>query len=162
MRSRTANWFETKIRYEKMMDDGKQKMVTELYVVDALSFTEAEASIIEEMSSYISGEFKVTGISQSTYGEIFFSDIDTDDRFFKVKLQFITIDEKTEKEKRSNVIYLVQAHTLQQAVKNIEEVMSSTMIDYAIVAVQETLIMDVFEHNAAKKTEIDAKPEYEV
>lgn len=161
MRSRTANWFETKIRYEKMMDDGKQKMVTELYVVDALSFTEAEASIIEEMSSYISGEFKVTGISQSTYGEIFFSDIDTDDRFFKVKLQFITIDEKTEKEKRSNVIYLVQAHTLQQAVKNIEEVMSSTMIDYAIVAVQETQIMDVFEHSAAKKTEIDAKPEYE-
>ena len=161
MRSRTANWFETKIRYEKMMDDGKQKMVTELYVVDALSFTEAEVSIIEEMSSYISGEFKVTGISQSTYGEIFFSDIDTDDRFFKVKLQFITIDEKTEKEKRSNVIYLVQAHTLQQAVKNIEEVMSSTMIDYAIVAVQETQIMDVFEHNAAKKTEIDAKPEYE-
>lgn len=161
MRSRTANWFETKIRYEKMMEDGKQKMVTELYVVDALSFTEAEASIIEEMSSYISGEFKVTGISQSTYGEIFFSDIDTDDRFFKVKLQFITIDEKTEKEKRSNVIYLVQAHTLQQAVKNIEEVMSSTMIDYAIVAVQETQIMDVFEHNAAKKTEIDAKPEYE-
>lgn len=161
MRSRTANWFETKIRYEKMMDDGKQKIVTELYVVDALSFTEAEASIIEEMSSYISGEFKVTGISQSTYGEIFFSDIDTDDRFFKVKLQFITIDEKTEKEKRSNVIYLVQAHTLQQAIKNIEEVMSSTMIDYAIVAVQETQIMDVFEHNAAKKTEIDAKPEYE-
>lgn len=161
MRSRTANWFETKIRYEKMMDDGKQKMVTELYVVDALSFTEAEASIIEEMSSYISGEFKVTGISQSTYGEIFFSDIDTDDRFFKVKLQFITIDEKTEKEKRSNVIYLVQAHTLQQAIKNIEEVMSSTMIDYAIVAVQETQIMDVFEHIAAKKTEIDAKPEYE-
>ena len=161
MRSRTANWFETKIRYEKMMDDGKQKMVTEQYVVDALSFTEAEASIIEEMSSYISGEFKVTGISQSSYGEIFFSDIDTDDRFFKVKLQFITIDEKTEKEKRSNVIYLVQAHTLQQATKNIEEVMSSTMIDYAIVAVQETQIMDVFEHNAAKKSEVDDKPEYE-
>lgn len=161
MRSRTANWFETKIRYEKMMDDGKQKMVTEQYVVDALSFTEAEASIIEEMSSYISGEFKVTGISQSSYGEIFFSDIDTDDRFFKVKLQFITIDEKTEKEKRSNVIYLVQAHTLQQAIKNIEEVMSSTMIDYAIVAVQETQIMDVFEHNAAKKSEVDDKPEYE-
>lgn len=161
MRSRTANWFETKIRYEKMMDDGKQKMVTEQYVVDALSFTEAEALIIEEMSSYISGEFKVTGISQSSYGEIFFSDIDTDDRFFKVKLQFITIDEKTEKEKRSNVIYLVQAHTLQQAIKNIEEVMGSTMIDYAIAAVQETQIMDVFEHNAAKKSEVDDKPEYE-
>lgn len=161
MRSRTANWFETKIRYEKMMDDGKQKMVTELYVVDALSFTEAEASIIDEMSSYISGDFKVTGIAQAGYGEIFFSDVDTDDRFFKTKLQFITIDEKTEKEKRSNVNYLVQAHTLQQAVAYIEEVMGATMIDYAIAAIQETSIMDVFEHNAAKKEERDDKPEYE-
>ena len=108
MRSRTANWFETKIRYEKTMDDGKQKAVTELYVVDALSFTEAEAEIIQEMSAYITGDFKVTGISQAPYSEIFFSDTDTDDRFFKTKLQFITIDEKTEKEKRSNVNYLVQ------------------------------------------------------
>ena len=151
MRSRTANWFETKIRYEKMTDDGKQKMVTELYVVDALSFTEAENSIIEEMSSYIMGEFKVTGISQAAYGEIFFSDVETDDRFFKTKLQFITLDEKTQKEKRSDVNYLVQAHTLQQAVEYIQEVMGTTMIDYAIAAVQETSIMDVFEHNAAKK-----------
>ena len=151
MRSRTANWFETKIRYEKMTDDGKQKMVTELYVVDALSFTEAESSIIEEMSSYIMGEFKVTGIAQAAYGEIFFSDAETDDRFFKTKLQFITLDEKTQKEKRSNVNYLVQAHTLQQAVEHIQEVMGTTMIDYAIAAVQVTSIMDVFEHNAAKK-----------
>lgn len=161
MRSRTANWFETKIRYEKTMDDGKQKAVTELYVVDALSFTEAEAQIIEEMAVYITGDFKVTGISQAAYSEIFFSDADTDDRFFKAKLQFITIDEKTEKEKRTNVNYLVQAHTLQQAVKNIEEVMGATMIDYSIASVQETQIMDVFEHNAAKKEERDDKPEYE-
>ena len=119
-----------------MTDDGKQKMVTELYVVDALSFTEAESSIIEEMSSYIMGEFKVTGIAQAAYGEIFFSDAETDDRFFKTKLQFITLDEKTQKEKRSNVNYLVQAHTLQQAVEHIQEVMGTTMIDYAIAAVR--------------------------
>lgn len=161
MRSRTANWYETKIRYEKALDDGKQKMVTEQYVVDALSFTEAEAEIIEEMSAYITGEFKVTGISQAPYGEIFFSDVDTDDRFFKVKLQFITIDEKTEKEKRSNVNYLVQAHTLQQAVGYVDKVMGETMIDYAIAAMQETQIQDVFEHNAAKKDEKNDKPEYE-
>lgn len=161
MRSRTANWFETKIRYEKTLDDGKQKMVTEQYVVDALSFTEAEAEIIEEMSAYISGEFKVTGISQTPYGEIFFSDVDTDDRFFKVKLQFITIDEKTDKEKRSNVNYLVQAHSLQQAVGYVDEVMGGTMIDYAIAAIQETQIMDVFEHDASKKAEKADKPEFE-
>ena len=162
MRSRTSNWFETKIRYEKMMDDGKQKAVTETYTVDALSFTEAEASIIEEMSSYISGDFKVTGITKAGYGEIFFSDADLDDKFFKVKLKFITIDEKTEKEKYSNVTYLVQAHTLQQAVNYVEEVMGGTAIDYIFAAIQDTTIMDVFEHDGTKKKpEINDVPEYE-
>lgn len=162
MRSRSSNWFETKIRYEKLQDDGRQKAVTEQYVVDALSFTEAEAQIIEEMSSYITGDFKVTGITKTAYGEIFFSDKDTDDKFFKVKLQFITIDEKTDKEKLSNVNYLVQAHTLQQAVKYVEEVMGSTAMDYIFAAIQDTKIMDVFEHNAAaKKEEKNDVPEYE-
>lgn len=161
MRSRTSQWFETKIRYEKMMEDGRQKAVTEQYVVDALSFTEAEASIIDEMSSYISGDFKVTGISKCAYGEIFFSDLDTDDKFFKVKLQFITIDEKTEKEKFSNVNYLVQAHTLQQAVKYVEEFMGTTNIDYNFAAIQDTKIMDVFEHTTEKITEVNDRPEYE-
>ena len=143
------------------MEDGRQKMTTELYVVDALSFTEAESAIIEEMSAYISGDFKVTGIAQATYGEVFFSENEADDRFFKAKLQFITIDEKTQKEKRSNVLYLVQAQSLQTAVKYVEEVMGGTMIDYAIAAIQETSIMDVFEHNAVKKEERNDQPEYE-
>lgn len=160
MRSRTTTWFETKIKYDKQQEDGSQKPVTEQYVVDALSFTEAEASIIEEMRSYISGEFTVTGITKCPYGEVFFSDVDTDDRFFKVKLKFITIDEKTDKEKESNVNYLVQAHSLQQAVAYIEEVMSSTTIEYRFAAVQDTKIMDVFEHTV-KKQEVNDKPEYE-
>ena len=109
MRSRTANWFECKIRYEKVMDDGLQKKVTESYVVDALSFSEAEERIIEEMSSYISGEFDVTDIKKAAYKEIFFSDDEMADKWYKAKLQFITIDEKTEKEKRSTVTYLAQA-----------------------------------------------------
>lgn len=162
MRSRTANWFETKIRYEKGLEEGKVKKVTELYVVDALSFTEAESSIIEEMSCYISGDFKITGISQAPYCEIFFSEQPTDDKWYKTKLEFITIDEKTDQEKRSAVNYLVQANTLQNAVANIEAVMNTTAIDYAIVGVQETKIMDVFEHNAAKKKEEkNDLPEYE-
>ena len=163
MRSRTATWFETKIRYEKTIDDGSQKKVSESYVVDALSFTEAENTIIEEMSAYISGDFKVTDLKQASYGEIFFSDVDSDDKWYKCKLQFITIDEKTEKEKRSNVTYLVQANNLPMAVKHVDEVMNGTMIDYAIVTVQETQIMDVFEHNSTKtKGEAhDDVPEYE-
>ncbi|ALO49139.1 DUF4494 domain-containing protein [Hoylesella enoeca] len=162
MKSRTADWFETKIRYEKTMEDGSMKAVTESYVVDALSFTEAEASITEEMSMYISGDFKITGIKTAPYKEIFFSDNGNDDRWYRAKLQFITIDEKTEKEKRSNINYLVQAATLLGAVKNIDEVMSGTMIDYVIAGINETPIMDVFEHNhSLKRNESDDKAEYE-
>ena len=153
MRSRTADWFETKIRYEKTMDDGLQKKVTEQYTVDALSFTEAESSITEEMSSYISGEYEVSDIKKAAYREVFFSENDSDDRWYKAKLQFITIDEKTQKEKRSNVYYLVQAATLPGAVGHIEEVMGTTAIDYVIASVAETLIMDVFEHKNVQKAE---------
>lgn len=156
MRSRTADWFETKIRYEKTMEDGLQKKVTEQYTVDALSFTEAEGAITDEMSAYISGEFEVADIKKASYKEIFFSDADSDDRWYKAKLQFITIDEKTAKEKRSNVYYLVQAGTLSVAVAHIEEVMGTTMIDYVISSIAETQIMDVFEHKA-----VLAKPEAE-
>lgn len=146
MRSKTSNWFQTKIRYEKTMEDGLQKKVTELYVVDALSHTEAEERITEEMSAYISGEFDVKGIVPASYREIFFSDSPEADRYYKVKLQFITIDEKTYKEKRSNVFYLVQAANFNQAVKNINEVMSKTMTDYVIVSITETAVFDVYEY----------------
>ena len=158
MRSRTAIWFECKIAYEKVMEDGLQKKVKENYVVDALSFTEAESRIMEEMSSYISGEFTIEDIKIASYKEIFFSEEEMADKWYKAKLQFITIDEKTEKEKRSNVNYLVQAGTLKGAVSNIESVMGTTMIDYVIAAVNETTLMDVFEY--AKKEQTD-KPEFE-
>ena len=158
MRSRTATWFECKIRYEKVMEDGLQKKVTETYVVDALSFSEAEERIIEEMSSYISGEFDVAEIKKAPYKEIFFSDDELADRWYKAKLQFITIDEKTEKEKRSSVNYLCQAGSFNGAVKNVEEVMGTTMIDYVIASIAETTIMDVYEYAKTKK---DDKPEYD-
>lgn len=146
MRSRTAQWFEVKIAYEKTMEDGLQKRVKETYVVDALSFTEGENRAMDEMASYISGEFNVADMKNASYKEIFFSDDSNADRWYKTKLQFITIDEKTNKEKRSNVYYLVQAGTLKGAVNNIEEVMGGTMIDYVIASVAETSIMDVFEY----------------
>lgn len=149
MRSRTSDWFETKIRYSKTQEDGTQKNVTEQYVVDALSFTEAEGAILEEMKAYISGDYKITDIKPAAYHEIFFSDMEKDDKWYKAKLQFITIDEKTEKEKRSSVNYLVQAATLPAAVKNISDVMGGTMIDYEISSVAETQIIDIFEHDAA-------------
>ena len=154
-----SKWFETKVEFEKTIEDGSQKKVKEAYTVDALSFTEAEERITEEMSAYISGEFNVKNIAEASYKEIFFSDLASADKWYKAKLQFITLDEKTDKEKRSNVYYLVQAGSFMQAVKNIEEVMGTTMIDYVISSVTETAIMDVFEHNAKK--EADDKPGYE-
>ena len=157
MRSRTATWFECKIRYEKVMENGLQKKVTEQYVVDALSFSEAEKRIIEEMSAYISGEFEVTDVKKAAYKEVFFSDADLEDRYYKAKLQFITIDEKTMKEKRSNVTYLVQADTLDGAVKNINEVMDGTMIDYEKSNIAETKIMDVFEYAQDKASDLMAR-----
>ena len=156
MRSRTATWFECKIRYEKVTEDGLQKKVNENYVVDALSFSEAETRITEEMSSYISGEFEVADIKKAAYKEVFFTDDNIADKWYKAKLQFITIDEKTEKEKRSTVNYLVQAGSMNGAMKNIDEVMGGTMIDYVISSVAETTLMDVYEYG--KKND---KPEYE-
>ena len=148
MRSRTANWYETAIRYEKTMEDGLQKKITEYYVVDALSFGEAEETITKEMSSYISGEFEVKNITPATYHEVFFSDNDNDDRWYKAKVSFITIDEKTEKEKRNNVTYLVQAGSFSTALTNIDEAMKGSMLDYVIMNISETKFMDVYEHRS--------------
>ena len=146
MRSRTATWFECKIKYEKVMEDGLQKQVVEQYVVDALSFAEAEQRITEEMSQYISGEFEVTDVKKAAYKEVFFDDDNAaSDRWYKVKLDFITIDERTEKEKRSRVTYLVQATNLNRAMKNVDTVMGGTMIDYDAASISDTKLVDVFE-----------------
>ncbi len=152
MKSRTAQWFICKVRYEKMQEDGMQKKVTESYVIDAVSFTEAEERITEEMSAYISGEFEVKDISLAPFGEIFFDENPSADRYYKAKLAFITIDEKSGNEKRQNVTYLVHAENFNAAVKNVDEVMGGTMIDYEIISIAETQIMDVFEYHP-KETE---------
>ena len=146
MRSRTTIWFEAKIRYEKMMEDGCLKKVTETYVIDALSFGEAEKRILEEMASYVSGEIEVCGLKIAPYKEIFFADSDMADRWYVAKLAFITIDEKTDKEKKTRACYLVNAGNIKAAIKNIEEVMAGTMIDYDTLNVRETQNLDVFEY----------------
>lgn len=153
MRSRTASWFETKIKYQKCMEDGSEKVVTECYIVEALSCTGAEASIIEEMSVCSSGDMNVPSIKEANFKEVFFSDNGEDDKWYAAKLQLITIDEKSEKEKRSNVNYLVQAKSLARALRYVDEVMGKTLIDYDIVGLNETKVMDVFEYKSASSPE---------
>ena len=155
MRSSTAIWFEAKVRYDKTMEDGCLKKVTETYVIDALSFGEAEKRILEKMGSYVSGEIDVCGLKIAPYKEIFFADSDMADRWYVAKLAFITIDEKTDKEKKTRACYLVNAGNINAAIKNIEEVMAGTMIDYDTLNVSETQILDVFEY----KPKGENKPE---
>lgn len=140
------------------MEDGMPKKVVEIYTVDALSFSEAEERIMEEMSSYVSGEIDIVDLKIAQYKEIFFADSDLADKWYKAKLAFITLDEKTDKEKKTSVFYLVNAGNINSAIKNIDEVMGGTMIDYQTLNVSETNIMDVFEY---KQKEKEDKPEYE-
>ena len=157
MRSRTSIWFECKVRYEKTEDDGMPRKVTETYVVDALSFSEAESRILEEMGKYVSGELEVCDLKIAQYKEIFFADNDLADKWYKAKLAFITIDEKTDKEKKTSVFYLVNAGNINSALKNVDELMGSTMIDYQTCNLTETHIMDVFEYKEKPDTQNESK-----
>ncbi|KAA6347387.1 hypothetical protein EZS27_005135 [termite gut metagenome] len=151
-------WFECKIRYEKVMENGMNKLVTEPYLVDALSFTEAEARIIEEITPFISGEYTVADIKRANYSELFFSDEDAADRWFKCKLFFITLDEKSGAEKKTATQILVQAANLHDAVEKLDEGMKGTMADYQIASIIETAVMDVFLYEERNnKTQPDSK-----
>ena len=136
------NWFECKVSFEKIMENGAQKKVTEPYLVDALSFTEAEARIIEEIRPFVSGEFTVTDIKRARLSELFFNE--NGDRFYKIKVYFITLDEKSGAEKKTAAQMLAQACTLKEAIAVLEEGMKGTMADYTIASVTETMLMDVF------------------
>ncbi len=140
-------WFECKIRYEKTMDNGLVKKVTEPYLVDALSFTEAEARIIEEIQPFISGEFAISDIRRANYSELFPSDEEAADRWFSCRLEFITLDEKSGAEKKTKTTVLVQAADLRDAMKKLDEGMKGTMADYNAVCIKETGLMDVYPYS---------------
>lgn len=137
-----ANWFECKVRYDKLQENGAAKKVTEPYLVDAMSFTEAEARITEEQTPFISGEFSVSAVKRTKISEIFFDD--NGDKWYLVKVGFITIDEKTAVEKRSYSLILVQATSFKNAYDNFIEGMKGTMADYEIAQITETPLMDVY------------------
>lgn len=142
------NWFECKVKYEKTMENGLVKKVSEPYLVDAISFTEAEKRIIEEIRPFMTGEFVISDIKRANYSEVFFCDAETADRWFKCKLSFITLDEKSGAEKKTNSYSLVQAADLREAIKYLDEQMKGTIMDYQIAAVTETMIMDVYPYSA--------------
>ena len=142
-------WFECKVRYDKTMENGLSKQVTETYLVDALSFTEAERRFIEEIEPFMGGEFTVTDIRRTKIAELFESNDGLADRWFKCKVAFITLDEKTGAEKRANQMMIVQAIDLRDAVKALDKAMEGTLGDYVIVSVAESPVMDVYRYKLA-------------
>ncbi|MFQ7040213.1 MAG: DUF4494 domain-containing protein [Barnesiella sp.] len=141
-----ANWFECKVKYDKMMENGMQKKVNEPYLVDALSFTEAEARIIKEMTPFISGEFSVSAVKRANISELFFDE--TGDRWYKCKVNFITLDEKSGMEKKTASYILVQASDFQKSVENLMECMKGTLADYEVASITEMPLMDVYPFEA--------------
>ena len=134
-------YFECKIKYNIILEDGKGKLVTEKYLVYAMSFTEAESNITKEMTPYIYGEFIIDDISRANYSELF---LDEGEKYYDAKLAFITLDEKSGKENKSTVNILVQANDMRDAMNKLDEGMKGTMADYESVKLQETSIVDVF------------------
>ncbi len=143
------NWFECKISYDKILENGMQKKVSEPYLVDALSFTEAEARIIEEIRPYIAGEFTVSDIKRAKFSELFFNE--NGDRYFKAKIYFVTLDEKSGTEKKTAAQMLAQASNFREALDVIEKGMEGTLADYVIASLNETAIMDVFTYSSEDK-----------
>lgn len=137
-----ANWFECKVRYDKLQENGAVKKVTEPYLVDALSFTEAEARIIDEQTPYISGEFSVSAVKRTKIAEIFWNE--DGDKWYLVKVAFITIDERSGVEKRATSQILVQAKDFKNALDSFLEGMKGTMADFEIVGINETPLIDVY------------------
>ena len=147
------NWFECKVKYTKIDDKtGKEKKVTEAYLVDAVSFTEAEERIYNELKQYISGEFTVTGIRKSNYTDIFpFETAECDDRWYKCKVTYISVDENAGKEKKVANYMLVIANTVEEASARIKLGLSGMTVDFEIVSVTESPIVDFFKHEATPK-----------
>lgn len=148
------NWFESKVKFEKTQENGLQKKVTEVYVFDALSWTEAEARTIEELTPYITSEFTIVDIKRVKLSEIFFNTEEKADKWFKGKIAFILLDEKSGAEKRSSVYMLAQAKDIDQAQEVIKKGMEGSMADFEIAEIKETPIMDVFPYSDDKKNSI--------
>lgn len=151
-----AQWIEVRARYDKMMENGLVKKVTEPYLVDALSCTEAEARVTEELTPFISGgDFRISSVVTTKISEIFWSE--GGDKFYKVKVNFITIDEKTAAEKRSASYILVQASNFAEALANFNEGMRGTLDDYEIEGINETKIVDVYKYKVPEEAQNTAE-----
>lgn len=145
-------WFECKVSYERQADSMGMKKVSESYLVDALSFTEAEERITKEIRPFVSvGELEVVNIRRARIAELFLSDEAEDDRYFRAKVNFITVDEKSGSEKKTSATMIVKSDSLPNAVTELKAQLDSQMASYEIASVTDTQILDVFQYEAPEK-----------
>lgn len=140
------NWFNVTVSYQRNGDDGSITRVKETYLVDALSFTEAEERISEEMEPFISGDFLIDKVTRARIAELF--NCETGDRWYRCKVNFIQMDENKGIAKRISTTMLAQASSVREALDVLEKGMKDTLADYEVAAVSETNIMDVFYYKA--------------
>lgn len=150
----SATWYECKVKYRKTHESGEQKITTEIYLLDAISFTEAESRITEEMAAYTSEEFIITNIKVANLSEI--HPFENSDRWFKSKVSLIALDEKSGKEKKTNIYMLVQANDVKEAFENTTQAMDNTMGDYSIPAITESPILDVFPYFSGEEDHVES------
>ena len=145
-------WFECKVSYERQADSMGMKKVSESYLVDALSFTEAEKRIIKEVRPFVSvGELEVVNIRRARIAELFLNEEAEDDRYFRAKVNFITVDEKSGSEMKTSATMIVKSDSLPNAVTELKAQLDSQMASYEIAAVTDTQILDVFQYEAPEK-----------
>ena len=147
LKAHSGRFFEVIVRMDETQEDGALKKVKKTFVVNALSFSEAESKVTNEMFPYNGGDFEVANINPAQYGEVFISDNEEDDGFYKCKLSLVTFDEKSGKEKKSKVVYLVQASSTNKAQSYIDHcIMNGSMTDFVTSSISESNITDVFLH----------------
>lgn len=144
MKTLLGNYFIVGVRYQKMLEDGTEAKTTEQYVVEALSWTESESTTTNNMAAYNHGDMDIVTMKKANFSELFLSERDDEDKYYECSINIISVDEKSSKEKRSKVRYLVQGKSFENAKKNLDEAMSSTMLDYEVAGLKETSIIDIF------------------
>lgn len=152
----SATWYECKVKYRKIDEaSGVQKVKTEPFLVDAISYTEAESRITEEMSVYLmdNEEIKITNIKVANYAEI--HPFENSDRWFKSRISLIAFDEESGKERKTNLYMLIQGNDVKEAYENTFSIMKDSMGEFTIPAVSESPIIDVFPYFSGEENETE-------
>ncbi len=140
------NWFEGKVKYIRIGEDGRERKVAEVYLLDAMSYTEAESRIIQEMEQITNGEFWIVGLKKSNVTEVAKSDDSNDDRWYKAKVAIIDADEVSGREKRSFLYYLVAASDTNRALENLNKALETFLVPWEVVSIADAQITDVFSY----------------